>query len=137
MQTYNDKEVTRKNTRHVVAGIIEKKSKLFIARRAKKDFLEGLWEFPGGKVEPNETHVECLKRELFEELGIIVDVGMYVCTSSFVHQDINMQLHAYRVPSFSGIIELREHSESRWVTPDELHSFNFPEPDLIIIKALC
>lgn len=130
-------KITQKNDRHVIAGIIEQEGRVFIARRKKKDTLEGFWEFPGGKVEQDETHAECLIRELFEEFGIVVTVGAHVCTSSFVHQNTAMQLHAYKVPSFSGVIELREHSESKWVTPDELHLFHFPEPDLVIIKTIC
>ena len=125
-----------KDCKKVIAAVIEKGDKVFIAQRAKKDALEDKWEFPGGKLEPGETHQECLKRELFEEFEIVAQIGEYVCTSDFYHKDTPMQMLTYRVPSFTGEIKLIEHKDSKWVLPEELLGFEFPDADLPIIKIL-
>lgn len=122
--------------KQIAAAIIEHDGKILIAKRGKKDSLENKWEFPGGKVEPGETLEQCLKRELFEELGIEVVVGEYVITSPFVHQDTPYEMCVFKVPSFTGTIELREHKEIRWVMPHELPQFDYPEPDIPIVNLL-
>ncbi len=73
----------------IAAAIIEKDGKVLIAKRAKKDALCGTWEFPGGKLEEGETLEECLKRELYEELGIHAEIGDYFCTSTFCSSSCN------------------------------------------------
>ena len=67
----------------VTAAIIRKNGKVLIARRARGQHLEGLWEFPGGKIENGETPEACLKRELFEEFGIDVRIGRFIAESCF------------------------------------------------------
>ena len=120
----------------IAAGVIENNGKILIAKRAKKDALFGKWEFPGGKVEAGETLQECLKRELFEELGIRAEVGEYLCTSTFCHKDTTFDMCAFKVPSFEGNIFLSEHSAIAWVTPSELSNYEMPDPDLPIVKLL-
>lgn len=124
------------NKKFIAAAIIEKNNKILIAQRAKKDSLFGKWEFPGGKVEQGETLQECLKRELFEELGIQAKVGDYFCTSTFSYKDTLYDMCVFKVPSFEGEIILKEHSAISWVTPDELSNYDFPEPDLPIVELL-
>lgn len=82
-------------TKKVIASFIIKNNQVFLAQRAKKDDLCGLWEFPGGKLEQGETEQECLKRELFEELGIEALVGEYACSSFFQHKNINFEMRVY------------------------------------------
>jgi len=120
----------------VIAAVIKKNGKFLIAKRAKKDTLQNKWEFPGGKVEPGETFDACLKREIFEELGIVIEVGEYICSSRFTYREKKMEMLAFYVTSFSGIIELKEHKEVRWIATNEFHLYEFPEPDLPIIEAL-
>ena len=120
----------------VTAAIIRKENKVLIAKR-KKAFMGSPWEFPGGKAEKNETHQECLKRELYEKLGIEAEIGAFVC--SFRHV-LNCQsaihLFAYQVTHISGEFQLRDHEEIRWVTVEELERYNFPDTDRSIIKFL-
>lgn len=125
-----------KNKKLIAAAVIEKKDKVLIAQRSKKDFLFGKWEFPGGKVEEGETLEECLKRELFEELGILATVGEYFCTSSFIVNDQSFDMCVFKVQSFKGEILLKEHLAIAWVTPDELSKYEMPEPDLPIADLL-
>jgi len=125
-----------KPIKKVVAGIIVKDNKILIAQRAKKDDLCGKWEFPGGKMEAGETEQECLKRELFEELGIEAEIGDYFCSSYFEYHGISMELLAYFVPSFSNECILYEHKQIKWVEKRELLLYDVPNPNKLIISKL-
>ncbi|NLY49272.1 MAG: (deoxy)nucleoside triphosphate pyrophosphohydrolase [Clostridiales bacterium] len=79
----------------VVAGVIIKNNKVLITRRAPKENFGGGWEFPGGKIEANETPEECLARELKEELNVNISVGK-LCTEVYhIYNDISICLIAY------------------------------------------
>jgi mutator protein MutT len=133
----------------IAAAVIEKNGKILIAQRSEKaKYHPGLWEFPGGKAEAGETLQECLKRELYEELDIHAEIGEYFCTSSFnlmdsttlrsAHHERGQEydMCVFKVPSFHGEIKLNEHAAIAWVTPAELSNYNYPDPDLPIIKLL-
>ncbi len=124
------------NKKYIAAAVIEKNGKFLIAQRAKNDALFGLWEFPGGKVEGNETLQECLMRELYEELDIHAQIGEYLCTSTFYHKDLLYDMCVFKVYSYDREIKLNEHSAIAWVTRDELAKYHYPDPDLPIIKLL-
>jgi len=124
------------NKKYIAAAVIEQNGKIFIAQRAKHDALLGKWEFPGGKVEGQETLEECLKRELFEELDIIATIGEYLCTSTFIHKETVFDMCMFRVTSFTGTLTLKEHSACAWVTAEELSFYDFPEPDLPVVAFL-
>jgi len=120
----------------VTAAIIRKENKILIAKR-KRAFMGSPWEFPGGKVEENETLQECLKRELYEELGIEVEVGTFVCSHKHVlNCQSSIHLYAYEVTHISGEFQLRDHEEIQWVTVEELERYNFPDTDRSIVKFL-
>ena len=76
----------------VVAAVIVKDNKFLITRRAPKLKLEGMWEFPGGKVEQGETPEEALKRELVEELKIETEIGNYIETSIYEYPNVTVSL---------------------------------------------
>jgi 8-oxo-dGTP diphosphatase len=120
----------------VTAAIIRKEDKVLIAKR-KRALMGAPWEFPGGKVEKDETLQECLKRELREEFDIDVEVGAFVCAQRHV---LNCQsaihLYAYEVIHVSGEFTLTDHEEIRWVTVDELERYNFPDADQMIVRFL-
>lgn len=120
----------------IVVGIFERNGKVMIAQRAKKDALFGKWEFPGGKMEYGETEQETLTRELNEEFGINAQIGEHVCTIPFEHNNVQAEVQAYKITSFEGNIELREHSVIVWVEPSEIAQYDFPEPGLPIIVSL-
>ena len=98
------------NKKYIAAAVIEKDGKFLIAQRAKQDVLFGLWEFPGGKVEGDETLQECLVRELHEELDIHAHVGEYFCTSTFLHNNFVYDMCVFKVNCYDGEIKLNEHS---------------------------
>ena len=121
----------------VTAAIIEKEGKILIAKRkAGDDLFSGLWEFPGGKIEEGETPEECIARELKEELDIEVEVGELITSNKHKYPHGIFELLAYRVKHVSGEMVLNDHEEIKWVTADEMSSFEFPPADIPIIKEL-
>ena len=132
MQNTNSPKFTGK----IAVAIIEQDGKYFIAQRSKRDAYENLWEFPGGKQEEGETIQECLKRELFEELGITATIGDYFCNHFFESNGRNFELLAFKVKSFTGTIECKEHKAMKWVCVDELDQYAFPSTNLVFIEAI-
>jgi len=120
----------------VIAAVIKKNDTFLIAKRGKQDALYGKWEFPGGKMEPGETEKECLQRELFEEFGVQVEVDEFLCSVPFEHKSTKMEMRVYYVTTFSGEFTPFEHQEIRWVSKDELSLYEFPLPDVPVIKKL-
>ena len=78
-------------TIHVVAAIIENEGKILATQRGYGEF-EGMWEFPGGKVEPGESSREALVREIQEELGADIAVGDYVCTAEYDYPNFHLKM---------------------------------------------
>ena len=123
--------------KYIAAAVIEKNGKILIAQRGRQgDPSYGLWEFPGGKVEADETLQECLRRELFEELGIHAQIGEYFCTSTFMHNTIEYDMCVFKVYDYHGQIVLHEHLAIAWVTPVKLSNYAYPAPDLPIVELL-
>lgn len=120
----------------VIASLIQKNDTIFIAQRGKQDALYGKWEFPGGKMEHNETEQECLRRELLEEFGIEATIGSYFCSSFFEHKGSTVEMRMYYVSSFSGEIQLNEHLDMKWVPISDLPSYDMPDPDKPVVQKL-
>ena len=122
--------------RQVAAAVIEKDSKVLIARRRKNDTLGGLWEFPGGKVEPGETPQDCLKRELKEEFDIEAEIGELLSSTIFRYFFIPIELLAYRVKYVSGDFKINEHDEIKWALPEDFKNYDLVNADKPIAKAV-
>ena len=120
----------------VTAAIIEKNGKILIAKRRKDDPLKGKWEFPGGKIEPNETPEECLRRELNEELGVDTRIGEFIYSNKHEYSHISIELLAYKVYHISGEFKANDHEELKWVTPSDISLYDFPEADAPIVQKL-
>ena len=95
-----------------------------------------MWELPGGKVEPGESPEACLERELAEELGIETRVGALVASHRHAYADRTIELSAYEVELIAGEPRPREHSELRWVAPDELACYELVPADVPLLRAL-
>jgi len=120
-----------------VAGIALDGERIFIARRKGGGDLGGKWEFPGGKVKPNESAQDALKREYREELELAVSVGAHIASSSFEHKGTAFALDAYRVFfETPEKIKLSEHSEWKWALLDEIQSLDFADSDRGLLDAL-
>ena len=120
----------------VSAGIVRKDGKILIAKRKKGKYLEPLWEFPGGKIENNETPEACLKRELLEELDIVTNVEDFVCETTFKCGDKTIKLLAYNAEYVSGELQLRDHDDARWVEVEELKNYEFVRADVAIVDKI-
>lgn len=120
----------------VTAAVIQREGKILIARRKGGDRFGGLWEFPGGKVEADESPEECLRRELREELGVEAEVRELLVASRYDYGDFDVELLAYRVDVLAEDFYLNDHDEIRWVLPQELKQYAFPEADAPIVSLL-
>lgn len=120
---------------HVTAGIIRKGDSVLIAKRPSHG-NGGKYEFPGGKLEPNETMEDCLKRELLEEFGIESQIGPFHSKSSFTCGNKEYCLHAYFVNEIIGEPKLLVHDEIKWVGYQDLMNFDFMPADMPIVVKL-
>jgi 8-oxo-dGTP diphosphatase len=121
----------------VAAGVIEQDGRILIGKRKRGKHLAGNWEFPGGTVETGETPKECLRRELREELAVEVEVGDLICSSEYSYTpDWTIKLLAYRIRLASGILDLKDHEEVRWVIMSDLVNYDFSEAGKLIAEKL-
>ena len=120
----------------VTAAIMAKDNKIIIAKRGPNDRLANKWEFPGGKIEINETPEQCLKREMKEEFDIDVSVGEYLGSSIYHYDHISIELLAYRAYWEDGEIHLNDHDDFKWISLEQLNEFDFAPADLIFVEKL-
>lgn len=119
-----------------VAVIWDDKGQILIDRRRQEGLLGGLWEFPGGKIEPGETVEECIVREIQEELGIVITVGDRLITIDHAYSHFRVTLNVYNCRYVSGDPQPIECDEVRWVTLNEIDRYPFPKANVQIIEAL-
>lgn len=120
----------------VVAGVVINSGQVMIARRLARLRMGGLWEFPGGKVEPGESDQVALVRELREELNILVEVHEFLGQS--IHDDGRgpVTLVAYRCTHVSGEVVLQDHDAVRYVYPHEFEQFEFAPADVPLLEPI-
>ncbi len=119
-----------------VAVIRDDRDLILIDRRLAKGLLGGFWEFPGGKIEGNETVQECIKREILEEIGIDIAVDSHLITIDHTYSHFRVNLQVYNCRYLSGEARAIECEEIRWVTIQELDNYTFPAANQEIIRAL-
>ena len=119
-----------------VAVIRDDRDLILIDRRLAKGLLGGFWEFPGGKIEGNETVQECIKREILEEIGIDIAVDSHLITIDHTYSHFRVNLQVYNCRYLSGEARAIECEEIRWVTIEELDNYTFPAANQEIIRAL-
>jgi 8-oxo-dGTP diphosphatase len=121
----------------VAAAIIRDSSgRYLIVRRRPGTHLAGLWEFPGGKRETGESIVECLRRELTEELDAAFAVEEKVATIPWNYAERTVILHFFRCRLEIGTIAPRESQELAWVAPERLGDYAFPPADEALVARL-
>ena len=120
----------------VVAAVIERDDAFLLTLRPAGTHLAGHWEFPGGKVHTSETHVEALRRELFEELDIVARVRELAHIVTHVYPEKTVELHFYRC-DFVGEPKPMMGQGMKWVRRDELTGLPFPDADRALIALLC
>jgi mutator protein MutT len=119
----------------VVAAVIESNDRVLVTRRLRGTHLEGLWEFPGGKVDAGEPHEEALRREIREELDAGVDVHELLLTTTHHYQERSVSLHFFRCTLTSTARALLG-QEMRWVRRRDLDTLTFPAADRELIDLL-
>lgn len=120
----------------VAAGLVFRERRLLITQRPPGSHLAGLWEFPGGKRESDETWESCLVRELREELGVGVAVGALFEEVRHIYPAKSVHLRFYRCRLSSGEPHPIECAALAWVTRDQLGEYGFPEADSRLLERL-
>ena len=128
---------------HVAVGVVCRKNYILISKRAENRHQGNLWEFPGGKVESNETTFQALFRELHEELGITIEQAQPLISIPFSYPTknkqqaaVNVLLDVWKVSSFSGRPYGKENQPIKWVDRNQLATISFPQANQNIITAL-
>ncbi|EKE68898.1 8-oxo-dGTP diphosphatase MutT [Oceanibaculum indicum] len=123
----------------VVAGaLVDIDGRVLIAKRPEGKKMAGLWEFPGGKVEPGETPEAALVRELREELGIDTS-GSCLAPLTFAsheYDDFHLLMPLYVCRRWRGRIAAKEHSEIKWVRPLQMGAYPMPPADVPLVSML-
>ena len=119
-----------------VAVIWNDAGEILIDRRKQEGLLGGLWEFPGGKVEPGETIEACIQREIREELGIEISVGDRLIVVEHTYSHFHVSLNVHHCQYVSGDPQPIECDEVRWVSLADIDQFPFPKANVQIITAL-
>ncbi|MCB1508209.1 MAG: (deoxy)nucleoside triphosphate pyrophosphohydrolase [Hyphomicrobiaceae bacterium] len=122
----------------VAVALVDADNRVLIAQRPEGKSLAGLWEFPGGKVEPGEAPEAALIRELSEELGIDTSAACLapLTFASHAYEDFHLLMPLYVCRRWKGIAQPREHQALKWVKANRLRDFPMPEADLPLIAPL-
>ena len=122
----------------VACALIDADGRVLLAQRPEGKSLAGLWEFPGGKVEPGETPENSLIRELEEELGIITKAACLAPLSfaSHAYDDFHLLMPLFICRRFEGMPSPREGQQLKWVRPQDLRKFAMPPADEPLVAAL-
>ncbi|MBT3256126.1 MAG: (deoxy)nucleoside triphosphate pyrophosphohydrolase [Deltaproteobacteria bacterium] len=119
---------------HVSCAIIRKGDLTLAVQRNARMSLPLKWEFPGGKIEKNETPEECLRRELEEELALNVEVGEALKPMTHAYQAFTVVLHPFICGIRSGEIVLHEHAAFVWLSPSKLPELDWAEADRPVLR---
>jgi len=120
----------------VSSGLIIQNNKVLIGLRSKSDNGGGLWEFPGGKIEIDESSEDAVIRELNEELDIFVDEPKKIMQYLHRFKNLIYDISFFEVVSFKGSIKKIVHDELKWVDLSSINNYNFISGDLLIIEGL-
>lgn len=122
-------------TIEVVAAVICDNKQILATQKGYGDF-EGLWEFPGGKVESGENLEDAIIREIREELSCTISVIKRICTVYHTYPQFELVMHCFDCEISYGKLQLIEHKSARWLGLNELDSLNWLPADLEVVKAL-
>lgn len=122
-------------TINVVAAIIKDGDKMFATQRGYGEFKDG-WEFPGGKIEENETAEEALIREIKEELNITIKIEQYFDSVEYDYPNFHLSMKCYICSIVEGELILLEHESAKWLHKDDIDSVDWLPADLSLIAKL-
>ncbi|WP_313404462.1 (deoxy)nucleoside triphosphate pyrophosphohydrolase [Aeromicrobium sp.] len=120
----------------VVGAVIVQEGRVLCAQRGPRGTLGGMWEFPGGKIEPGETPRDALEREIREELQCDVEVRNEVVSTTHEYDFAVVTLTTFYCDLVAGNPTLTEHADVRWLAPDELESLTWAPADVPAIEQI-
>jgi len=128
----------RKKIINVVAALIVRKEKVLLSCRPEGKHLQGLWEFPGGKIESKETPEDALERELMEELGISIKKEKIIplTFSSYNYKNFHIIMLLYLCKTWSGKIEAKENQKIKWIGAKSIDKYNMPPADEPLLQYI-
>nr|WP_315149828.1 NUDIX domain-containing protein [uncultured Flavobacterium sp.] len=118
----------------VLCAIIYIDTKILVAQRSEKMKLPLKWEFPGGKLEENESEIDCIKREIKEEINIEIEILRRLPSSDYDYGTFKIKLIPYLANYISGDIQLSEHNDYRLLDKSELLNLDWAEADIPIVE---
>ena len=123
---------------HVTAAVIFQNNKILCVQRNenKYDYISKKWEFPGGKVEENEHLEETIKREVQEELNLIIEVKSFLIQVNHQYPDFKLKMDTFICEISSGDLELNEHVDYKWLSVYELRKLDWAGADVPIVERL-
>ena len=119
----------------LIAEVIRNGDKIFVTARGYGDY-KGQWEFPGGKIEYDETPQQALIREIKEELDTDMEVGSLIGTIEYDYPTFHMSMDCFWCKIISGSLVLKEAQAARWLTKDTLYSVTWLPADIIIVEEV-
>jgi len=122
----------------VVAAVIRYQDKILCVQRgeSKYSYISKKYEFPGGKVEPNESEKQALIREIKEELNLEIEVNSKLLSLNHHYPDFEINIHAFDCSCTTATIELTEHMDYKWLSTKELSDLDWAAADLPIVELL-
>lgn len=122
----------------VVAAIIQYQDNFLCVQRGvgKFDYISKKFEFPGGKVEPGESQIEALRREIAEELLMDINVDEYFLTVDHTYPDFSITMHSYLCSTASPDLKLVEHIDCKWLAKPDLRELDWAAADIPIVEKL-
>ncbi|MEL6766841.1 MAG: (deoxy)nucleoside triphosphate pyrophosphohydrolase [Pseudomonadota bacterium] len=120
------------------AALIDPDGRVLLAQRPEGKSMAGLWEFPGGKVEPGETPEACLIRELAEELDVSTEESCLapLTFASHAYPDFHLLMPLYACRKWQGVVRSREGQSLAWARKGELRDYPMPEADLPLVPII-
>lgn len=120
----------------VVAALIWNNDRFMICQRPAQKARGLLWEFVGGKVEPNETKEQALIRECQEELAVTLSVGEMFMDVTHQYPDLTVHLTLFNAAIVDGVPKMLEHNDIKWIKPSEIPNYDFCPADEEILKKI-
>jgi 8-oxo-dGTP diphosphatase len=133
---YQTSNLMEPNVIEVVGAVIVRQDLVLATRRGPGGEIAGLWEFPGGKLEPGESPIVALKREIREELLCDIVVGQKITTTRREHKTGIISLTTYYCTLAAGEPQLTEHAEKTWIAPEQLHTLDWAPADLPAVRQI-
>ncbi len=121
---------------HVSCAVIMDGSRILICQRAPHKSMPMKWEFPGGKIEADESKEACLIREILEELELNITIGMPLTATQHQYPEFSITLYPFLCKIAAGTIHLTEHAQAKWIEIDELTSYDWADADFPIVKEI-